>query len=116
MAHTFGNNSTRASSSSSPITTATFTPTSGSTVLVLFLWVQGGTNRAGGSPTYNGVAMNQANSTQKAAASPESSMEIWYVVSSDGTTLPAATASIPNTGSLTIHYQFATGKAGAGTT
>jgi hypothetical protein len=113
MAHTYGNASTRASSAATTITTATFTPTSGSTCLVLELWVQGGTNRSGGAPTYNGVTLVQANSTQKAAASPESSVEIWRLP--DGVTPVAATASIPNSGAATVHYTFATGKAGSGT-
>ena len=114
MAHTYGAANARVSAATSPITSATFTPTSGSTCLVLYLWVLGATNRAGGAPTYNGVAMTQANSTQKAATTPESSMEIWYIVGANAAV--AATAVIPNTGSLTISYAFATGKAGSGLT
>ena len=116
MAHTFGNASASATSTANPITTASFTPTAGSTCLVLFMCVAGGTNRAGGAPTYGGVAMTQANTVQKAATSPECSLEVWYSVSANGATLPAATASIPNTGALSIAYTFATGKAGAGLT
>jgi hypothetical protein len=105
MAHTYGTASARTSSTSTTITTATFTPTAGSRCLVLLLVVAGGTNRAGGSPTYNGVTMTQAGSTQKAASSPEASAEIWYVT---GTTAAvAATASIPNSGAATVHYELA---------
>jgi hypothetical protein len=114
MAHTLGNSSTRANSASTTITTATFTPDSGVTCLVLKLWVLSATSRAGGAPTYNGVTMSQAGSTQKAAASPEVSVEIWYLTGASAAV--AATASIPNSGALTIHYTFCTGKAGSGKT
>jgi hypothetical protein len=114
MAHTLGNSSTRANSASTTITTATFTPDSGVTCLVLKLWVLSATSRAGGAPTYNGVTMSQAGSTQKAAASPEVSVEIWYLTGAAAAV--AATASIPNSGALTIHYTFCTGKAGSGKT
>jgi hypothetical protein len=114
MAHTLGNNSTRANSASTTITTATFTPDSGVTCLVLKLWVLSATSRAGGAPTYNGVTMQQAGTTQKAAASPEVSVEIWYLTGASAAV--AATASIPNSGALTIHYTFCTGKAGSGKT
>jgi hypothetical protein len=114
MAHTLGNSSTRANSASTTITTATFTPESGVTCLVLKLWVLSATSRAGGAPTYNGVTMSQAGSTQKAASSPEISVEIWYLTGASAAA--AATASIPNSGALTIHYTFCTGKAGSGKT
>jgi hypothetical protein len=114
MAHTLGNSSTRANSASTTITTATFTPDSGVTCLVLKLWVLSATSRAGGAPTYNGVTMQQAGTTQKAAASPEVSVEIWYLTGASAAV--AATASIPNSGALTIHYTFCTGKAGSGKT
>jgi hypothetical protein len=114
MAHTLGNSSTRANSASTTITTATFTPDSGVTCLVLKLWVLSATSRAGGAPTYNGVTMSQAGSTQKAASSPEISVEIWYLTGASAAV--AATASIPNSGGLTIHYTFCTGKAGSGKT
>ena len=75
------------------------------------LHVQTGTNRAGGSLTWNGETLLQANSTQKAAASPEGSTELWYLLNP----LPAtANLIIPNTGALTIRYVVAAGSAVAG--
>jgi hypothetical protein len=113
MAHTFGNASTRASSTATTITSATYTPTTGATALVLVLWVGGATNRAGGTPTFAGQNLTQANSTQKAAASPESSVEIWYLIGTP--TVPSSgTASIPNSGGLTIDYTLASCVAGTG--
>lgn len=55
--------------------------------------------------------MTQANSTQKAAASPEGSAEIWYLLNPPVGTW---TCSIPNSGTLTIFYTLATGKAKSG--
>ena len=114
MAHTYGNASTLATSTANPITSATYTPTSGATCVVLMLIVAGATNRAGGAPSFNGVAMTQANTTQKGAASPEASVEVWYIA---GASTPASgTFSIPNSGGLSISYVAASGKAGAGLT
>lgn len=108
MALTYGKNSTRTSAATSPITTASFTIETNEKVLVLMLKVVGATNRAGGSPTFGGQTMTQANSTQKAAASPEASAELWYLLDPP---VGANTASIPNTGSLTIFYTLATADA-----
>jgi hypothetical protein len=68
-------------------------------VLVLFIAVGSATNRSGGTPTYNGVAMTQGGTTQKAAASPEGSMEVWYLLNP-----PAGTFnfSVPNAGAASI--------------
>ena len=112
MAHTFGNASASASASTNPVVSATFTPTAGSTCLVAVLCVTGATNRAGAAPTYAGTTMTQASTTQKAAASPECSLEVWYVTGTAAAT--AGTLSIPNTGTLAIFYVLATGKAGSG--
>lgn len=112
MALTFGKNSTRTSAASNPITTASFTIDSNEKLLVLMLKVNGATNRAGGSPTFGGQTMTQANSTQKAVTSPEASAELWYLL--DPPT-GANTASIPNTGLLTIFYTLATAKASSTT-
>ena len=111
MAHTYGKASARASSAGNPITTASFTIATDETVLVLMIKARGATNRAGGSPTYGGVTMTQANSTQKAVTTPEASAELWYIVNPS---IGAYTATIPNTGALTLFYTFATGKAKAG--
>jgi len=112
--HLYGGATTLAMASANPITSATYTPPSGSTAVVLMMIVAGATNRAGGAPTYGGVTMTQANSTQKAAASPEASVELWYVC---GTATPSSgTFVIPNTGSLSISYVGSSCKTGAGFT
>lgn len=111
MAHTFGKASARTSSTGNPITTASFSIITGETVLVLLLKIDGATNRAGGSPSFAGLNMTQANSTQKAAASPEASCELWYLLNPP---IGPFTATIPNTGGLTVFYTLATGKAKAG--
>lgn len=111
MAHTYGKASTRASASSNPVVSASFTVASDETVLVLLLKVVGGTNRAGGAPSFTGQAMTQANSTQKAASSPECSAELWYL---EAPPVGPGTVSIPNTGSATVYYQLATGKSATG--
>jgi hypothetical protein len=115
MAHTYGGIVlTRSSAATSPIArTATAAVVAADTVLVLELTVVGATNRAGGAPTWNGVAGQQANTTQKAAASPEASVEIWYWLA------PATGSlnfSIPNTGSATIVSIAVTGRAASGFT
>lgn len=112
MAHTHGTDSTYTSGNTSPITFA-FTTNAGDTVLTLSLKVVGGTNRAGGAPTFNGVALTQVNSTQKAATSPEASAELWFLVDPP---IGNFTVSIPNTGTLTIFHQVVTGRAGSGKT
>jgi hypothetical protein len=110
MAHTFGSTVlARTSAASSPITRSA-TTAAGDTVLVLFLDVKGGTNRAGGTPTFGGVNGTQANSTQKAASSPEASIEVWYWTAP---TIQTADIVIPNTGSATIFSAAYTGRAGA---
>lgn len=104
----YGQSLARASAATSPVTTGSITLETNEKVIVLLLKARGGTDRAGGSPTFGGQTMTQANSTQKAATSPEASCELWYLL--DPPT-GANTASIPNTGSLTLFYTLSTGKA-----
>ena len=111
MSHALGKSSTRTSSTGNPITTASFAIVTGETVLVLLLKVDGATSRAGGSPAFAGQVMAQANSTQKAAASPEASAELWYLLNPP---VGSWTATIPNTGGLTVFYTLVTGKAKLG--
>jgi hypothetical protein len=73
--------------------------------------VDGGTDRAGGAPTLGPYPFTQANSTQKAAASPEASAEAWYLLNPYPGTY---TLTIPNTGGLTIHDTVVIGRATAG--
>lgn len=111
MAHTFGKNSTRTSSTSATITTASFAIVQGETVVVLLLKIDGSTNRDTGAPVFAGQTMQQANTVQKAATSPEASCELWYLLNPPVGTW---TATIPNSGTLNIFYTLATGKAKAG--
>ena len=103
----------RTNSTGNPITQSV-TITTADRLVVLLLKTVGSGNRAGGSPLFNGVAMTQANSTQKAAASPECSAEIWYFLNP----LPGTyNLVIPNTGSQSIFYTIETAQVprGAGT-
>jgi hypothetical protein len=111
VAHTFGTASTRTSAATNPIAAAAFTVDDLDTVVVLFLKVNGGTDRTGGAPTFAGQTMTQASTTQKAASSPEASCELWYLLNPlQGSWV----CSIPNAGELTVFYTLATGRAKAG--
>lgn len=110
MAHTRANRVARTLSSSNPVSFS-MAVSQGDTVLVLLLNVVGAAVRGGGAPTYDGVPMTQASTQQIAAASPEASAEIWYVLNP----LPGnRTVSIPNSGSLAIRYTVEAGQAEAG--
>lgn len=110
MAHAIGSLPARGSSAANPITFS-HTVLQGETVLVLMLKVNGATNRNSGAPTWGSYIFQQANTTQKAAASPEASCELWYILNP----LPAtATLTIPNSGTLTVFYQPAAGRAVGG--
>jgi hypothetical protein len=122
MAHSLGSTIlARSSAATSPITRSA-TTAAGDTCLVLMLNIVGATNRAGTAPTFNGVAGIQANSTQKAATTPEASAELWYWVGGipPGTTgglfIGTADIVIPNTGSATIFSAAYTGRAATGFT
>lgn len=77
-----------------------FTCAAGVRLLVLTLVIDGATPRAGGAPTYNSVAMTQADATRQAVISPETTVEMWYSI--DPGTGSAYSISIPNTGSVYI--------------
>lgn len=106
MAHTIGALPARASSTGNPITFSQAVA-SGETVMVVMLKVNGGTNRAGGALTWGSYTLTQANTTQKAASSPEASAELWYLLNPP---VGTQTLTIPNTGGLTVFYQVAFGK------
>jgi hypothetical protein len=79
--------------------------------MVVMLKVDGATDRAGGSLTWGDRTLSQASTTQKAAATPEASTELWYLLN------PAPgskTLTIPNSGALTVFYQVAFGRAAGG--
>lgn len=112
MAHTRRNVVARTSSAGNPITQSV-TVNVGDTVLVLLLNVIGAVVRAGGAPSFPGKSWTQAGSAQIAAASPEASAEIWYLLNP----LPGTyTLTIPNTGALTTKYTVEAGQALAGGT
>jgi hypothetical protein len=75
------------------------------------LKIVGGTDRAGGKPTFGPLEMVQVSTAQKAAASPEAGCELWYLVQPP---IGSFAFTIPNTGGLTIFYTPATGKAKPG--
>ena len=118
MAHTYGGVLVaRASSASSPITVASVAISSLDTVVVLMLKTVGASDRTGGSPDINSITLTQANSTQKAATTPEASCELWYLLNQSGR-LPRLngtyTLTIPNTGTATVFYTLVSGRAAAG--
>ena len=110
MAHTIGTLPARATGAGNPVTFSQAV-LSGETVFVLMIKTVGAVDRAGGAPTWGGFTFTQANSTQKAAASPEAGCELWYILNP----LPRTdTVTIPNTGALTLFWQPAMAKAAAG--
>lgn len=110
MAHTYALGQARTSSSGNPITVS-FAVAAGVTVLGVMLKVNGATDRAGGALTWGEYTLVQANSTQKAAASPEAGAELWYLLNPPAQT---KTLTIPNTGALTILYTIVTASAKSG--
>lgn len=106
MAMSYALGRARASAAGNPITFS-YTVAVGDSMLGLLLKVDGATNRAGGSPTWGEFTFQQANSTQKAAASPEASCELWYLLNPDYGT---KTFTIPNTGSLTVFHTVVIGR------
>lgn len=111
MAHAFGRRALSHTSSTGNPISVSLTVNPGETVACLMLKVVGATNRAGGAPTWAGSTFTQRNSTQKAAASPEASAELWDLLNP----LPGTyTLTIPNTGALTVFYEVDTASAAAG--
>jgi hypothetical protein len=111
MSHTYNTKATATRSNANPLT-YTHNCGSGTTLLVLGLVIGGGTDRTGGAPTYNGTAFTQAGTNQKAASSPETVVELWYLL--NPTTGSALTISIPNTNTVYISAVSASFIAGAG--
>ncbi len=109
-AHTF-DTKLRITGATSPVA-ANYTAAAGSTVLVLGIVTGGNVARAGGAPTYNGVALTQADSTRQAAASPETIVELWYLLNPP--TGSALSISIPNTGTKSLFAEASTFKAQTG--
>lgn len=110
MAHTYDTKSVF-TGSANPLT-ANYTCGAGATVLVLKIMVGGTTARSGGAPTFNNVAMVQADTTRNAA---EALVELWYILNP-----PTGTQyqiSIPNTVTAkTMYCVVSSYKAAAGKT
>lgn len=119
MACTLSQQSADSTGSTSPVT-GTFTTVAGDGLIVLLIKTDGPADRAGGAPSIGGCAMVQANSTQKAAASPEAGAELWYLSQSELKSSPlpvgALSFTIPNTGLATLRYMFCSAKAKGGAT
>lgn len=109
-AHTLDTSQQNNSLTANPATFS-YTSGAGTTVLVLNLVVVNSTARTGGAPTYNGVAMTQADGTRMAT---ETNTEMWYLLNPP--TGSAYTVSIPNTNTRTIRAFTATAKAQSGYT
>lgn len=109
MAFKIGRLPARASSAGNPITfTQDVLP--GEVIFVLMLKVNGGTNRAGGAPTWGSRTFTDSGQgVQKAATSPEASTELWYLLNPPPV---SATVTIPNTGALTVFRQIAFARGG----
>ena len=101
MAHTADTN-LRFTGSANPLTSA-YTCGANAKLLVLGIVTGGSVQRGGGSPTYNGVSLTQADQTRQFITNPETSCELWYLV--EPATGSALQISIPNPTSLTLHVQ-----------
>jgi hypothetical protein len=115
VAHTYGTKAripeTATTTNANPVTFA-ITCAAGTTVLWLGIVVNGTTQRTGGAPTYNGIAMTQAGSKRNAGGTPETYVEQFYLL--DPPTGSSYNISIPNTNTLNLTATAATGLAGAG--
>jgi len=112
LAHTFDNN-LRFSGSTNPLT-SNYTCGANAKLLVLGIVTGGSTQRSGGAPTYNGVALTQADETRQYSVNPECSCELWYLTEPDVGS--AEEISIPNPSSLTLHVQASSYNVTAGYT
>ena len=110
MAHTFDTSVRVAGSTANPVTTS-LTPGATATILVVGISVPGNTTRAGGAPTFGGITMLQAGTTQ-ASGGGISQAELWYL--SDPPTGAAATLSVPNAGALNLAVVASTYSAAPG--
>ena len=91
--------------------TLSFTCGSGTTVLVVGLSISSNSARTGGAPTYNSIAMTQADKTRTARGT-SASIEIWYLLNPP--TGSAYTISVPNNGALTVRIAASSYKATSG--
>lgn len=112
MAHTFDGTANAVATTSSPVTIS-FTPGAGASLMVVGIGINSQTARAGGAPTFNGIAMTQAGTTQLSGTigGGATSVELWYI-----TNLPigAFNVSVPNTGTLQLSVIVSTFKSATG--
>ena len=111
MAHTYDTKANIARINSDPITT-NYTCGADATLLILSLVIGGSTDRTGGAPTYNSIAFTQAGTNQKAASSPETVVELWYLLNPP--TGSSYQISIPNSGTVYITSEISSYKAASG--
>lgn len=112
MAHTFDTSYRLAKTAANPATFS-YTCGAGTTLLVLFVFAAP-PDRGGGAPTYNGIALSQADQRRYASSSPEIDCECWYLINPP--TGSAYTVSIPNPNARNIMAVAASFKAAAGYT
>ncbi len=116
MAHTLD---TKARLPSTANTTTTANPAetgyicgAGATVLTVAIIYSTNTNRTGGAPTYNGVALTQADTVRRAPSGAESSAELWYLLAPP--TGATYTVSVPNTAAKAMDIVISSYSAQAG--
>jgi hypothetical protein len=110
MAHTYGAKA-RSDTYTNPVN-VNVAVAAGTTVVVAGIVTAGATNRAGGAPTFAGITMTQYGTVTKAATSPETTVEMWYLLDPpNGATYGI---SVPNTNNVYVHAHLATFKAGTG--
>jgi hypothetical protein len=93
------------------VATANFTCGADAEVLVVMVLYSGVTARTGGAPTYNSVALTQAQSRQGVT---ETSCELWYMLAPPVS--QALSVSVPNDNARTMWIYIASGNAAAGYT
>jgi hypothetical protein len=98
-------------STANPLT-ANFTCGSGSTLLVVSLIYVGAVNRAGGAPTYNGIALQPVGTPRRGVTSPECTAEMWYLLRPPIGL--ARSVSIPNSGALAMKAYVSSAKSSRG--
>lgn len=97
----------------SPLT-SNYTCGTGTTLLVVTIVTGGSTIRAGGAPTYNGVAMTEVYSGIIYATSPEESVDMYYLLAPP--TGNVYQISVPNTGTKNLYCVASSYKAQSGYT
>jgi hypothetical protein len=87
----------------------------GDTVIVCMIKTTGATTRLAVAPSVGGISLTQANSTQLAAASPEASCELWYLLNPSASLAAGSqTFAMPNSGAVTGFYTWAAGQSATG--